>query len=317
MINNDFNSILSLINIFSSEQICIDHLETLRWNGNPVSPFDPASKVYKCKDNKYKCKNTGKYFNVRTSTMFDNTKIELQKWFLAVWLITSHKKGISSIQLSKDIKVTQKTAWFLTHRIRACFGMENDSNSDLGNEVEIDETYVGGKNENRHQNKKVDGSQGRNLKDKTPVVGMVERCGNLLAKVISDVKAGTLTPLVEESVSKGPAIYTDEWSGYKGVSKVYDHKIVKHNAGEYVNGRIHTNTIEEFWSLLKRGIFGICHSTSKKYLQKYVDEFVFRYNSRQDKQESTRFNQLIVGCSVRTKFHELIAKKEFQTELPF
>jgi len=117
-----FNSLLDVINTFSEEQTCIDHLTELRWNGNIVSPFDSTSKVYECKGNKYKCKNTGKYFNVRTQTLFDNTKIKLQKWFLAIYLVISYKKGISSIQLSKDISVTQKTAWFMLQRIRACLG---------------------------------------------------------------------------------------------------------------------------------------------------------------------------------------------------
>ncbi|MCP4123369.1 MAG: transposase, partial [Bacteroidetes bacterium] len=113
MINQDFNTILELLQAFPDEQTCINHLEALRWNGNVVSPFDPSSKVYNCKGNKYKCKETGKYFNVKTSTLFDNTKVALQKWFLAIWLVTSHKKGISSLQLHRDIGVTQKTAWFM------------------------------------------------------------------------------------------------------------------------------------------------------------------------------------------------------------
>lgn len=128
MINQDFNSLIDLEKAFPNEQSCIDHLEQLRWNGFVVSPFDPISKVYKCKDNKYRCKNTGKYFNVRTKTLFDNTKVELIKWFMAIWLVTSHKKGISSLQLSRDIDVTQKTAWFMLQRISKCFGCENASN---------------------------------------------------------------------------------------------------------------------------------------------------------------------------------------------
>jgi transposase-like protein len=132
MINQDFNSIIDLLKAFPDEQTCIDHLTQLRWNDNIVSPFDPASKVYTCKGNKYRCKNTGKYFNARTSTLFDNTKVALQKWFLAIWIVTSHKKGISSIQLSKDIDVTQKTAWFMLQRIRNCFG---DEKAELSNEV--------------------------------------------------------------------------------------------------------------------------------------------------------------------------------------
>jgi hypothetical protein len=122
-----FNSILDLISEFSTEEICIEHLESMRWADNIVSPFDPDSKVYKCKGGKYRCRNTGKYFNVKTGTLFDNTKIKLKKWFLAIWLITSHKKGISSLQLSRDINVTQKTAWFMLQRIRKCFEAENNN----------------------------------------------------------------------------------------------------------------------------------------------------------------------------------------------
>lgn len=137
MIDKDFNSLIELFDAFPNEQSCIDHLEYLRWHGNVVSPFDPTSKVYKCKDNKYRCKNTGKYFNVKTNTLFDSSKVELRKWFAAIWLATSHKKGISSAQLARDIDVTQKTAWFMLRRIRNCFDVEN--NHDLNNTVEIDE----------------------------------------------------------------------------------------------------------------------------------------------------------------------------------
>jgi len=140
MINKDFNSILELINAFPTEEVCVEHLEELRWNGVVISPFDSSSKVYKCAGGKYRCKNTGKYFNVKTGTIFDNTKMPLQKWFLAIWLVTSHKKGISSLQLSKDLDITQKSAWFMLQRIRNCFGIHDDN--DLDGDVEVDETYI-------------------------------------------------------------------------------------------------------------------------------------------------------------------------------
>lgn len=303
MIDTNFKSIFDLIKTFPDEQTCINHLEKLRWNGNVTSPFDETSKVYTCKGNKYRCKNTGKYFNVKTNTIFDNTKLGLQKWFMAIFIVTSHKKGISSLQLSRDLDITQKSAWFMLQRIRQCFGGEN--NNELDNEVEADETYIGGKNKNRHANKKVDGSQGRSAKDKTPVVGMVERGGKLNARKVEDVKSQTLTKEIIQNVKESAKLYTDEWLGYKGVSRIYDHSIVKHNQSQYVNGRIHTNTIEGFWSLLKRGIVGIYHFTSKKHLQRYVDEFVFRYNTR-NYTTNNRFNLLLLNMETRLTYNTLV-----------
>lgn len=208
MINTNFKSILDVIKAFPDEKACINHLEILRWNDNVVSPFDETSKVYKCKDNKYRCKNTGKYFNVKTNTIFDNTKLGLQKWFLAIYIVTSRKKSISSLQLSRDLDITQKSAWFMLQRIRKCFGIEN--NNDLDNEVEADETYIDGKNKNRHSDKKVENSQGRSSKDKTPVVGMVEREDKLNAKAVENVKHETLRREIIKNVKESAKLYTDE-----------------------------------------------------------------------------------------------------------
>ena len=303
MINKDFKTILDLINTFPDEASCIEHLESLRWeDGNIVSPFDADSKVYICKGNRYRCKNTGKYFNVKSGTLFDNTKVKLQKWFLAIWLITSHKKGISSVQLSKDIGVTQKTAWFMLHRIRNCFGFDN--NNDITDEVEVDDTYIGGKNKNRHAIKKTKHSQGRSTKDKAPVFGAVQRGGKLNAKHVPDVGMKTLTNEIVATVTDA-TIYSDEWLGYKSLKRIYDHQFVKHGNGEYVNGQTHTNTIEGFWSQLKRGIFGIYHFTSVKHLQNYVDEFVFRYNTRKGNKVD-RFNLLLKNTAQRLTYEYLI-----------
>ena len=298
MINQDFNSILELIKAFPDEQTCINHLEELRWNGNVVSPFDASSKVYNCKGNKYKCKETGKYFNVKTNTIFDNTKLPLQKWFLAIWLVTGHKKDISSLQLGRDLDITQKSAWFMLQRIRQCFGLDNN---ELEGEVEADETFVGGKNKNRHANKKVHGTS----EDKSPVLGMLQRNGNLKAVHVPNTTTETLSTEIINTIKEGATLYTDEYSSYKALKRIYDHQFVKHSRKQYVKGRVHTNTIEGFWSILKRGIFGVYHFTSKKHLQLYVDEFVFRYNTRTNS-EAVRFNTLLGNLENRITYKELI-----------
>jgi len=191
----------------------------------------------------------------------------------------------------------------MLQRIRACFDINNDEQ--LDNTVEIDETYVGGKNKNRHANKKVPHSQGRSTKDKTAVVGMVERGGKVKACIVGNVQSKTLSAEIIKNVKETADLCTDEWVGYKGVSRIYSHSVIKHNEGEYVRGRVHTNTIEGFWSLMKRGIIGIYHFTSKKHLQKYVDEFVFRYNSR-ELSESVRFNVLLANTETRTTYKGLV-----------
>ena len=161
-----FTSLFSLSQAFPTEESCLTYLEQHFWKNGVVSPFDPTSKVYNYGNHKYRCKNTGKNFTVRTNTLFHGSKVSLQKWFMAIWLIANYKKGISSCQLAKEIGVRQATAWHMLHRIRECFFCENDYK--LDGEVELDETFVGGKNKNRHKNKKVRHSQGRSFKDKTP-----------------------------------------------------------------------------------------------------------------------------------------------------
>lgn len=303
MFNKEVNSILDLINAFPTEQSCIDHLEKLRWDGDVVSPFDETSKVYKCKGNKYKCKNTGKYFNVKTNTIFDNTKMPLQKWFLAIWIVTSHKKGISSLQLGRDLNITQKSAWFMLQRIRNCFGIENDEQ--LNGEVEVDETYIGGKAKNRRAAIRRDKSFGtKDRLRKSTVLGMVQRDGELRAIHVGNSTEHSLLPPILENVSNEAKLYTDQLKAYHKLNRVYDHQAVKHNQGEYVRGRVSTNTIESFWAILKRGIYGIYHFTSRKHLHFYVDEFVFRYNTRKTT-ESMRFNLLLNNIENKITYKEL------------
>lgn len=307
MFNTNITSIVDLITTFSTQEKCIKYLEQIRWDNEPVSPFDETSKVYKCKDNKYRCKNTGKYFNVMTDTMFEGTKISLQKWFLAIWLITCHKKGISSMQLSRDLNVTQKTAWFLLQRIRACFEIEN--NNELEGIVECDETFYGGRNINRHKDKKVERCQGRSFKDKVPVLGMLQRNGKLTAIVISNTQRESIEPLLKTFIKKESKVITDEWHAYSRLKTDYKHSIVNHAKKEYVNlddNTIHSNTIEGAWKIFKNSTKGMYNHVSKKHLQLYVDEFVYRYNTR-DLTESDKFNWLLLNSQVRTTYNKLIA----------
>jgi len=298
MFNKEVKSIIDLLNAFPDEQSCIDHFEKIRWNGNVISPFDPTSKVYKCKGNRYFCKNTNKYFNVKTDTLFDNTKMPLQKWFLAIFIITSHKKGISSLQLGRDLNITQKSAWFMLQRIRACFNI-NDGEQ-LQNEVEIDETYIGGKEKNRHELRR----DNYHLQ-KTVVFGAVERGGAAYAQIVQTTSKSILQEQVLKAVSTDAKLYSDQLGAYRSLNRVYDHTFVKHNKGEYVNGLTHTNTIEGFWSLLKRGIYGIYHFASHKHLQKYVDEFVFRYNTRLIS-TSQRMDLLLLNMETKTTYKRLV-----------
>ncbi len=310
MINIEFKSIRELINAFPDEATCITHLEQLRWNGNVVSPFDETSKVYTTARG-YKCKNTGKYFNVRTQTLFDNTKIELQTWFLAIYLVTAHKKGISSLQLGRDLNVTQKTAWFMLQRIRNCFGIdaaETDPNNDnkLGGSgvvVEVDETVVGGKAKNMTKKKRVKMAENR-YSNKTVVVGIIERGSNLR---LHAVKQGDFIPdIVRANVDNESVLMTDTANTYVTVGKEYaHHETVDHTRKEYTKDKVYyTNTIEGAFSLFDRMVIGIYHYVSPKHMQMYADEFSFRYNSRKDS-EQNRFNLLLSNCTNRLTYNQL------------
>ena len=289
-----FKSLIDLLVALPTEQDCIDYLKQHRWNGIAISPFDPTSKVYECKNNRYKCKNTNKYFNVKTRTIFENSKISLQKWLWALFAFSSRKKGISSYQLTRELDITQKTAWFMLNRIRYTFDQPNFIKEMLKGVVEIDEMFIGGKNKNRHWNKKVPNSQGRSCKDKIPVWGAIERGGVLIAKATSDNKQSTLVPMVRDNIKAGSNVYSDELPAYEILGKWFKHEIVNHKTKQYVNGNVSTNTIESAWAPFKRSVYGIYHNISRKHAQKYVDEITFRYNTRKY-EEKERFDLVLLS----------------------
>ena len=291
-------TLLTLSDNFPDEESCIRYFEKMRWGDKVVSPYDATSRVYKCSNGRYKCKNTGRYFDVKTGTAFANTKLPLRAWLYVMMLFLSHKRGVSSCQLARDLGITQKTAWNMLHKIRQYMTKEN--NHVLSGEVEIDETFVGGKNKNRHKDKKVEKCQGRSFKDKVPVFGILERNGKVIAKVVSNTQAKTLVPIVRKNVEAGSVVYTDGWE-YTGLIGSYKQMSVDHEKhfygttyateyGEIIT--ISTNGIENVWSHFKRMIIGIYYHVSKEYMQRYVDEYIFRFNTR-NYSDSQRFNLLL------------------------
>jgi len=305
---SQFNSLIQLLDFFKDEETCKVYLGQQRWGDTPACPHCGCTKAY-VTNRGFKCseKTCYKKFTVTTGTIFENTKIKLRTWFAAMYLVTAHKKGISSLQLSRDLQITQKTAWFVLHRIREM--LREKAPQMLEGTVEADETYVGGKNKNRHASKKVENSQGRSAKDKTPVVGLLQRDGKVVTHVVKDTDSKTLHPIMVKQVLSNSTLITDAYRSYNGLGKFYNHITIKHTEGNYITvGDKHTNNIEGFWSLLKRGIIGIYHNVSPKHLQKYCDEFGYRYNNREIK-DCVRFADAVkkIG-NARITYKALIAE---------
>lgn len=313
-----FKTLIELTRYFKDEATCYDFLENQIWlDGEPACPHCGSTHVYVRKNRsknpakkgvrEYKCAEKGcnRNFTSTVGTIFEGSKLPLQTWFAAIWLCTTTSKGISSVNLAEQLGITQKTAWFVLSRIREM--LKDVSPQMLDGEVEVDETYIGGKEVYKHKDKKrpkgITGAYG-----KMPIVGMLQRKDNLRLKVLGkeEAKGEFIKPLVIDSVKPTATIYTDGFGAYTGLSKNFkEHGIVAHDKGEYVKGAIHTNNIEGFWAIFKRGLVGVYHFMSHKHLQRYCDEYTYRFVNR-DLSGKEKFSRAIqMTTNARITYSEL------------
>jgi transposase-like protein len=311
---------------FSDEQTCIDTVALVKWpDGKPVCPKCGGTEhYYLATQKRWKCRNgkCGKQFSVKVGTIFEDSPLPLEKWLLAMWMIANCKNGVSSWEIHRAIGVTQKSAWFMMHRIR--LAMQNGSIVKLGGnggEVEADETFIGGKARNMHKSvraRRITG-RGHNQLDKVIVMGMLERGGKVRAMVIPDRKRETLQPIVKTHIESGSELFTDELTGYQGLSAEYRHQIVDH-AVKYVDGKVHTNGMENFWSLTKRTLGGTYVSVEPFHLFRYLDEQVFRFDNRATKNnpvhDGDRFAMVLSNVAGRRlTYKELTGKVGVSAEI--
>ncbi len=294
-------NIIEVLTRFHEQETCIEHLEAIRWQGEPQCPYCKSKQSTKrMGTQRHQCNGCNKSYSVLVGTIFEATKLPLPKWFLAISLILNAKKGLSSLQLGRDVGVNRNTAWYLQMRIRKA--MQDGEDQDLFTGiVEIDETYIGGKKANhskkKRQERRDNGLQITGMQDKQAVIGLLERAGRIKLQVLEKAHGKTIKPIIEQTVSKEASLVTDGFGGYAGLNKQYkEHQVLNKDQEEYARGQYHTNTIEGFWTLLKRGVYGQYHKVSVKHLQAYLNEFTFKYNHRDNK---SIFDVLISKCALQ------------------
>ena len=290
-------SLVKFAKQFNTEKKCIAYFANMRWpegvrcvkcDGERISEFDTHGKTGKPR-HIFECMNCKYQFTVTVGTVFHNSHVPLTKWYLAIRLMCSSKKGISGKQLERELDVSYETAWSMGHRIRVAM---KDEMHILKGIVEVDETWVGGKAKNRHKSKR-SGKGGGPGSGKVPVIGAIERNGRVVVRAIDRANVETVNQFVNEMVANDVSLLvSDDAGGYRFLKETHpSHEIINHNKGIYVIGAVHTNTIEGFWSIFKRGVVGTFHKVSKKYLPLYVAEFQFRYNMR--KEQGSMFDMVL------------------------
>lgn len=281
-----FNTLSSMMEHFTNDEVCRDAFAQARWHGDVVCPKCGRHHCHKGSGGRYTCNACKHRFGVTVGTIFENTKIGLRKWFIAMYMMSSHTMGVSSCQVARDLGITQKSGWFILHKLRTLYEQDEtdvaSSDKNIEKAIECDEMYLGGREKNKHQSKKTEGTQGRSTKTKTPVFGMIQRNGKANVQVVDKVCEATLLPIIKKFAGDNAVIFTDELSSYKALDNEprIRHHVVRHNAEEYVNGNVYTNTIEGFWGNFKLMFFGTYRHAEKRYLQRYIDEYVFKFNTR-------------------------------------
>jgi transposase-like protein len=271
----DFKTLADFLEHFQDEDTCREHFTAIRFSNGEYCPHCGHTKIYTFTNGRrYRCGGCKQDFTIKTGTVFGESKLPIKKWFIAIYLLSTSSKGISSVQLAKQVGVTQKTGWFMDHRIRSAM---KQNKGQLFGTIECDETFVGGKPRNK-SNKSI---RGRGAANKTVIFGMRQRGGKTIGVVVPNCKEKLLTGLIEQNVAKGTTVHTDEMLSYRNLTPMgFPHFTVKHGLKQYVAGECHTNSIESFWALFKRGYHGIYHWMSPKHMQRYVDESTFRLNRR-------------------------------------
>jgi transposase-like protein len=288
-------STFQLFEMFPDQETARVYLEGRLWPNGPRCPVcGLGDRVSVRKGGFYRCNQCKEDFTVRTGTIFERSHVPLHKWIYAMYLLVTARKGISSMQLAKEIGITQKSAWFVLHRLREACGSKLEK---LKGIIEIDETFVGGKETNKHEWKKL--KAGRGTVGKTPVLGMRERGGRTVAMPIEGTDKETIQAAIQRHVEVGSTVDTDESGAYTGIQFLgYTHGTVNHGAGEYVREDVTTNGIESVFAVLKRGLIGVYHHASQKHLDRYVDEFSFRLNEGNVKNHTlTRLNSFVDGTA--------------------